>query len=130
MFARVFVSCVTKDNWARDDLIEELRTTCPEIELVHLPVGQAYDSSWKTTCRTIIDRTIGTIVLIGRSSHLSEAVLWEIEESKRQNKHILGVSLNADHTVHIPAGINQNAILARNLDQIATRLKTWLYEDK
>lgn len=127
MSVQVFVSCLTKHNWARDKLIAELSAICPSIELVYLHVKEASDSSWKTSCRNIMERTIGTIVLIGRSTHLSEGVRWEIEETKRQNKRILGISLDGEAAPHVSLEIRHTDVVTWSNETLATRLETWIH---
>lgn len=50
-----------------------------------------------------------TVVLIGNATYRSRWVLWEIEESLRQGKGILGIHLQGKHG-QVPKGIPSDAI--------------------
>lgn len=64
-------------------------------------VKEPFDSAWKTRCRERIALTSATIVMIGPETANREAVLWEINESLKQGKQVIGVTIykNANHSV-------------------------------
>lgn len=67
-----------------------------------------------------------TIVLIGDKTAQSNWVRWEIEESLRQGKGILGIRLK-DSFGAVPAGIPQNAIGGWDPDKFVSWIE-WAYQ--
>ena len=68
-----------------------------------------------------------TVVLIGNNTANSAWVKWEIEESKRQGKGILGIRLK-DSTGNIPVGIPSNAVGDWQPDKFAGWIE-WAYKE-
>jgi len=122
---RAFISFEMEDNWAREFLVQQAKDSRNDIEFVDYSVQSPFDTAWKTNCRERIARTKGTIILIGPTSHASEAVVWEIAETSRQNHHMFGIQINADATHAIPAGLSRNNVVRWNFEQIVKWLSTW-----
>ena len=77
-------------------------------------------------CAKRIALTKGTIVLIGPGTYQSEAVLWEIAETIRQNHYMFGLQIHRDKTHRVPAGLPENNVIRWDFDQIAKWLRTWV----
>lgn len=81
-------------------------------------------------CRVIRDEYIRpasvTVVLIGNNTANSEWVKWEIAESRRQGKGILGIRLK-DKWGKIPDGIPSNAVGDWQPDKFASWIE-WAYQ--
>lgn len=122
---RAFISFEMEDKWARDFLVQQARDKRNDIEFVDYSVQNAFDSAWKTNCRERIGRTKGTIVLIGKTTHASDAVLWEIAETLRQSHYIFGIQINSNDTHRIPEGLPSKNVIPWNFDQIVKWLATW-----
>ena len=69
-----------------------------------------------------------TVVLIGNHAAQSDWVRWEIEESKRQGKGILGIRLKGS-TGAVPAGIPANAVGGWDPDKFAGWIE-WAYQQR
>jgi hypothetical protein len=67
-----------------------------------------------------------TVVLIGNKTADSAWVKWEIEESIRQGKGLLGIRLKNSQG-RIPAGIPQNAVGGWDPDKFASWVE-WAYQ--
>jgi len=65
-------------------------------------IKEPFDNAWKTQCKEQIARTSATIVMIGPETANREAVLWEINESLRQGKKVIGVRIYKDANHPIP----------------------------
>jgi hypothetical protein len=82
--------------------------------------------------RIIRDEYIGpasvTVVLIGNQTAQSEWVTWEIGESLRQGKGILGIRL-PDTFGAVPGGIPSNAVGAWNPTQFPAWIE-WAYQNR
>ena len=122
---RAFLSFVVENAWARDFLVQHARDRQNDIEFTDYSLHQPFDEKWKTNCRERIARTKGTIVLIGTSTHSSEAVRWEIAETVRQSHYIFGIQINHDSTWTVPAGLPSQNVIRWDFDQIVTWLSTW-----
>lgn len=123
MAARAFISFEMEDRWARDFLVEHAHDADIDFEFIDYSVKEPFESKWKTNVRTRIARTKGTIVLIGETTTASEAVLWEIAETKRQEKPLLGVQINRDETHPVPRGVPETT--RWNFAAMKRKLDTW-----
>lgn len=123
---RAFISFEMEDKWARDFLVQQARDENNDIEFYDYSVNDPFDSKWKTECAKRIALTKGTIVLIGKTTYKSEAVLWEIAETIRQDKYIFGIQINRDYTHSIPKGLPSDNVIRWNFKQIVKWLNTWV----
>lgn len=82
--------------------------------------------------RVIRDEYIGsasvTVVLIGNRTAHSPWVKWEIEESLRQGKGILGIRLK-DSIGAVPAGIPSSNVGGWNPDKFGSWIE-WAYQNR
>ena len=69
-----------------------------------------------------------TVVLIGNSTARSRWVRWEIEESKRQGKGLLGIRLKGS-AAPVPEGIASNAVGGWDPNQFASWIE-WAYNQR
>jgi hypothetical protein len=88
---RAFISFEMEDKWARDFLVQQAKDKNNDIEFSDYSVKDPFDSKWKTECKKRIVLTKGTIVLTGKTTSKSEAVLWEIAETIRQDHYMFGI---------------------------------------
>ena len=123
---RAFISFEMEDKWARDFLSQHAKDKNNSIEFFDYSVKNAFERSWKTECKRRISMTNGTIVLIGKTTHKSEAVLWEIAESNRQGHYIFGIQISTDNTYLIPTGLPHAQVIRWKFDTIVKWLNTWL----
>lgn len=122
---RAFISFEMEDRWARDFLVQHARDKTNQIELYDYSVQDPFDSRWKSECSKRIALTRGTIVLVGETTHKSDAVLWEIAETAKQDHYIFGIHIFKDKTFPVPAGLPAANMIRWDFAQIATWLKTW-----
>ncbi|HEY2093497.1 MAG TPA: TIR domain-containing protein [Thermoanaerobaculia bacterium] len=123
---RAFISFQMEDKWARDFLAQHAKDERNDIEFFDYSVKDPFDSSWKTECKKRVAMTRGTIVLVGPTTYTSEAVLWEIAETNRQEHYIFGVQINRDETHHIPNGLPARNVIRWDFAQIQRWLSTWV----
>ncbi len=122
---RAFISFQMEDKWARDFIVQHAKDDNNDIEFSDYSVQDPFDSKWKTECTKRIAVTKGTIVMVGPTTYQSEAVLWEIEETIRQDNYIFGIQINKDKTHPIPKGLPSKNVIRWDFDQIAKWLGTW-----
>lgn len=123
---RAFISFQMEDRWARDFLVQHAKAKDNDIQFSDYSVQDPFDSKWKTECVKRIAAARGTIVMVGPNTHTSEAVLWEIAETVRQDHYLFGIQINRDKTHPIPRGLSTSSVIRWEFDQIAARLKTWV----
>ena len=122
---RAFISFQMEDRYARDFLVQQAKDSKNDIEFRDYSVQNPWDSSWKTECKKRIAATQGTIVLIGPTTYDSDAVLWEIAETKKQGHPIFGIQISEDKTHRIPVGLSTDNVIRWNFVEIVRWLKTW-----
>jgi hypothetical protein len=123
---RAFISFEMEDRWARDFLAQHAKDEKNEIAFYDYSVQDPFDSRWKTECVKRIAQTKGTIVLVGPTTWKSDAVIWEIAETIRQEHYIFGIQINRDKTHTIPSGLPSQNVIRWDFGQIAAWLKTWV----
>jgi hypothetical protein len=123
---RAFISFEMEDHWARVFLVQQARDKNNDIAFYDYSIKDPFDSKWKTECTKRIAMTKGTIVLVGKTTWKSEAVLWEIAETIQQDHYIFGIQINRDETHTIPKGLPSQNVIRWDFDQIVKWLKTWV----
>ncbi len=123
---RAFISFEMEDRWARDFLVQHAKSANNDVDFSDYSVKDPFDSQWKSECAKRIALTKGTIVLVGPTTWKSEAVLWEIAETIRQDHYIFGIQINKDKTHSIPGGLPGGNVIRWDFDQIAKWLKSWV----
>lgn len=123
---RAFISFEMEDRWARDFLAQHAKDDRNEVEFYDYSVQNAFESRWKTECAKRIAATKGTIVLIGPTTYKSEAVLWEIAETVRQDHYMFGVQINRDQIHPVPSGLPIKNVIRWDFEQMAKWLDTWV----
>ena len=122
---RAFISFEMEDRWARGFLVEQAKSKKNDIAFYDYSVKEPFESKWKTECKKRIAATKGTIVLIGATTWRSEAVLWEIAETRRQGHAMFGIQINREQTHVVPEGLSSQHVIRWNFEQIIAWLKTW-----
>ena len=122
---RAFISFQMEDRWARDFLAQHAKDERNDVEFSDYSVKDPFDSKWKTECAKRIGMTKGTIVLVGPTTWQSEAVLWEIAETKRQEHYLFGIQINRDETHRIPSSLPSGSVIRWDFGQIKKWLGTW-----
>ncbi len=93
---RIFISFAIEDEQYRTYLRGQARNAKSPFEFVDMSVKEAWDSSWKTNCRTRIKGCDGVIVLLSKNIKKADGALWEIECAKEENIPIIGVYIHTD----------------------------------
>lgn len=91
MAKRAFISFQMEDASKRTHLVNMAKDERNDLDFVDYSVKEPWNNSWKTECAKRIAMTSGTIVIVGDTTHQSEAVRWEIEESIRQGHPLIGI---------------------------------------
>lgn len=120
----VFISFSVADEGPVNLLRSQAKDPRYDLEFRDYSVKQPFDEKWKTNCKERISQTSATIVAIGEDTASREAVIWEIEESYRQGKMVIGVRISKDRNDPIPAPMKEHnaPIVNWTLDEIKAQL--------
>jgi hypothetical protein len=120
----VFISFHNEDETQVNLLRAQAKTEGSDLIFRDYSVKEPFDEKWKTNCSERIAQTSATICMIGPDTANRDAVNWEIEESYRQGKKVVGVRIYRDQNHRIPKPLldNQTPILDWNLKRIAEEL--------
>ena len=120
----VFISFSIADEAQVNLLRSQAKDPRFDLEFRDYSVKEPFDEKWKSNCRDRIAQTSATIVMIGPDTASREAVNWEIEESYRQGKKVIGVRISRDRNDPIPNAMRaHNApIIYWNLEEISKLL--------
>ena len=86
---RIFVSFPEQDSNLRDLLVGQARNTNSPFDFVDMSVHKAWDSAWKTKCRTKIKSCDGLIAIITSNTYNADGQIWEIDCAADENIPIL-----------------------------------------
>ncbi|HEY8777597.1 MAG TPA: TIR domain-containing protein [Gaiellaceae bacterium] len=123
--ARAFISFEMEDRWAREFLVQHAHDKDTSIDFTDYSLHEPFDEKWKTNCKTRINQTKGTIVMVGPNAAKSEAVLWEIAETNRQGHPIFGIQTRNEKTHPIPQGLPSSRVIRWDFDAIVKELNRW-----
>jgi len=98
----IFISFHTEDEAQVNLLRSQAKDQKYDLEFRDYSVKEPFDEKWKTNCRERISLTSLTICMIGPNTAFREAVNWELEESYRQGKKVIGVRIYKDRNDPIP----------------------------
>ena len=98
----VFISFNINDEAQVDLMRAQAKNKNYDIEFRDYSVKEPFDAAWKTKCKERIAQTSATIVMIGPRTASREAVNWEINESLRQGKKVIGVRIQKDRSHPTP----------------------------
>ena len=122
---RAFISFQMEDQWARGFLAQHAHSKNNQIEFLDYSVKEPFESKWKTNCKVRILATRGTIVLIGKTTYQSDAVTWEIEETKRQGHGLFGIKIYRDEICPMPTALQGYPVINWDFDAIVGELNKW-----
>lgn len=71
-------------------------------------VKEPFDEKWRENCRERISQTSAMIVMIGPDTADRRAVDWEIRESIRQGKKVIGVRIYKNENHRVPAALKEH----------------------
>lgn len=86
---RIFVSFPKEDSNLRDLLVGQARNANCPFEFIDMSVHTAWDSQWKTSCRTKIKGCDGLIAIITKNTYNAEGQIWEIGCAAEEDVPIL-----------------------------------------
>ena len=121
----IFVSFHVEDETQVNLLRHQAKDNQFGIHFRDYSVKEPFDEAWRRQCREKIALTSATIVMIGPKTAQRPAVIWEINESLRQGKKVIGVRIYKDRYDPIPKSLIENncPIVEWNLAKISKLLE-------
>ncbi len=109
---RVFLSFRGEDKTLVDLFRGQAKNENTDLDFIdfslRVPLGSENAEYIKAGIRERIRQSSVTIVLITESTHTSSWVDWEIRESVRMGKGVIGVRLKDDSSIKIPDAIKEH----------------------
>src|SRR5437867_10417030 len=112
----VFISFSIADEAQVNLLRSQAKDPRFGLEFRDYSVKEPFDEKWKANCRDRIAQTSATIVMIGEDTASREAVNWEIEESYRQGKKVIGVRISRERNDPVPPALKEHRAPIINWD--------------
>ena len=107
----VFISFDVDDEGMVNLLRSQAKDNRFPFEFRDYSVKEPFEYGWKSAVRNLIHLSSAVIVAIGRNTHRSRAVNWEIDEAHRQDKLVIGVRLHRNRRYRIPLAMDQYDML-------------------
>lgn len=121
---RVFISFQKKDRHAKELLKAQAKNKRMNIEFNDKSPPKAFNNRWKTRMKSKICKSSATVVMIGKDTHKSKAVNWEIEQSRKCGNKIIGVQIHKEKHHRLPSAMRKREELKKwKTDNISRRLK-------
>ncbi len=104
----VFISFNTDDERQVDLLRSQAQRDDFDLKFNDYSVKEPFDEKWRRQASDKISLTSATIVMIGPDTANRKAVNFEIEESYRQGKKVIGVRIYKNERHSIPESMRKN----------------------
>ena len=104
----VFISFHIEDESQVRFFTTQAKKENTPIDFRDYSVKEPFDEKWRANAKERISQTSATIVMIGPETASRPAVNFEIEESYRQNKQVIGVKIYKDQNHPIPDAMKKN----------------------
>lgn len=96
MARNVFLSFAMEDQRLANAFRAQAKSSRTGLEFRDYSVKEPFERAWKTNAERLIRRCSATICLVGKDTHRSEAVNWEIRKSAALGKQLIAVRLRPD----------------------------------
>lgn len=120
---RIMTSFAIEDVRLRDFLVGQAKNKKTPFSFIDLSVKEAWDSEWKTNCRTKIKGCDGVIGIITKNTRKAEGQLWELKCAYEERIPVLLIYGHADdRPASLPDVISGRKVVAWSWDNIAAFL--------
>ena len=93
MACNVFLSFTTEDEAFANLFRGQVEASQPSLVFRDYSIKEAFEHSWRKNAERLIGACSATVCLIGKTTHRSEAVDWEVRRSAELGKHVMGVTI-------------------------------------
>lgn len=123
MAKRVFVSFPIEDKALRGFLVGQARNEKLPFNFADMSVKKAWDSAWKTNCRTKIKGCDGVLIILTQNTKSADGQLWEVKCAKEEKIPRRGIWGNSDKK---PAKLPTELAGVRIVNWTWPNIKNWL----
>lgn len=120
---RAFLSFSTGDQMAALKFTRAITREFCNLQLLSQPVIDKYERDWQFHCEKKMQKSNFLICLLGRQTHKSAAVIWELGRAVDLGMPVLPISLDPQST-QIPSILKINSIVPLLYDEKLTRSET------
>ncbi len=120
----VFISFHVDDEAQVNLLRAQAKSENFDLDFRDYSIKEPFDEAWKRNCSERIGQTSLTICMIGNETANRPAVIWELEESYRQGKKVIGVRISKDRNDPVPRPLvdHKASIVNWKIDEIRKHL--------
>ena len=116
MKRNVFLSFTTEDKEVADLFRSQIENRQPDVAFRDYSIKEAFEQAWKTNVERLIRACSATVCLIGKTTHRSRAVDWEVRKSVELNKCVMAVSIQPTETIVVPSALVEVRVKALSWD--------------
>lgn len=117
----VFLSYASEDEEARRAFEREM--SAGTLQAVSLPTSVDHGQGWQRKAASMLAAADGFVVLIGRGTHSSKPVAWEIAQARMEGLPIVGIRLSPEASM-LPQGLRPSELLECNRGEVSARLES------
>lgn len=96
MARNVFLSFAMEDQQLANAFRAQAKSSRSDLEFRDYSVKEPFEYAWKTNVERLLRLCSATICLVGRDTHLSDAVNWELRKSAELGNQLIAVRLGPD----------------------------------
>ena len=115
---RIFISFAIEDEQYRDLLKGQALNTTSPFTYTDTSAKQAWDSKWKTNCRTRIKGCDGVIALISTHTRNADGAKWEMQCAIDEGIPMIGVHIHKDDKGQVPTQLSSKKVVNWTWDAI------------
>lgn len=105
MKRNVFLSFTTEDKEVADLFRSQMENRQPGVAFRDYSIKGAFEQAWKTNVERLIRACSATVCLIGKTTHRSRAVDWEVRKSAELGKRLMAVSIQSTEAIVVPSAL-------------------------
>lgn len=107
---RIFISFAIEDEHYRDLLKGQSLLTKSPFSYIDMSAKKAWDSQWKTNCRSRIKGCHGVIALISKNTKNADGATWEMQCANDENIPMIGIHIHSNDKGPIPPQLKERKV--------------------
>lgn len=116
---RVFIAFAIEDEWARDNLIGQMRNHRSPFAWTDMSVKNPWATDWRNRCRARIQTCDGMIAIVTKHTARASGQLFEIRTAKQEGIPLVGMYATREHRPYsLPTELAEVAVLDWTWDNI------------
>jgi len=118
MARKIFISFAIEDAQYRDLLKGQALSTKSPFSYIDMSAKEAWDSQWKTNCRTRIKGCDGVIALLSKYTRNADGAKWEMQCANDENIPMIGIHIYSNNIGQIPTQLSGKKVVKWTWDAI------------